>query len=58
MMLGIHLGVGWWGFGKRRDFFSVWLDLGVITLGFTPFRAREDFNRIHDALRRLAGGLK
>lgn len=54
-MFGICIGIGWYGFGVRRDFFTAWLDVGILTFGFTAARARADFARVQVALRRLSG---
>ena len=65
MMLGLNIGIGWFGFGPRRDLFTLWLDIGIFTVGCTPSVARAQVRevarraqQIKDALPALAGKVR
>lgn len=52
-MLGLNIGIGWFGFGPRRDLFTVWFDLGPITLGCTPSVARAQVREIAERAQKI-----
>jgi hypothetical protein len=48
-MLGLCIGIGWFGFGRRDDLFTHWLDCGLFSFGYTPLIAKE---RVREVSRR------
>lgn len=64
-MFGICVRIGWFGFGRKSELFTHWLDLGVFGIGFTPLVARasvddvaERARKIRDAIPALVGKVR